>query len=61
MKLEPDNKHKIPYSATVTVQFELYMSKKEIEDGAEIPHELIVAGIVNRLGNKEYDVQEDEM
>lgn len=61
MKMEEDKKYKTERMITVTLQFSLFMSKKECEDGTEIPHELVVAGVVEKLAGKEYDVQEDSM
>lgn len=61
MKLSPDKKNKIPYSITVTMQFPVYMSRNEEDDGAEIPEEIIKEGVLKAIENKEYDVQEDSM
>ncbi len=61
MKLKPDNKYKIPYSVTVTMQFQIYVSREEEDDGTEIPVEIIKESVLKAIEDKEYDIQEDSM
>ncbi len=37
MKMEEEGKYKNEQMITVTIQFPLFMTKKEINDGTEIP------------------------
>lgn len=60
MKTEKDKKNKNEYMITVTMQFSLFFTDKEVDEGTEVPHEMVVAGCVEQLANKNYDVQEDE-
>lgn len=61
MKTEPDKKNKFPYMITITTQFELFMTKKEEDEGVDIPQELIKQEVIKRLEAGEYDIQEDSI
>lgn len=61
MKTEPDKINRIPYSITVTLQFELFMTKKEEDEGIEIPQELVKQEVLKCIESGNYDVQEDSM
>ncbi len=61
MKLEPDKKNKIPYSVTVTMQFQVYMTRKEEDNGTEIPVDLVKQAVLQAVENGECDIQEDSM
>ena len=61
MKFEKDNKNKIEVMVNVSIQLILYMTKKEVDKGTEIPHDMIVSGCVDRLAGKEYEANEELM
>ncbi len=61
MKTEQDKRNCIPYMITITTQFELYMTKKEEDDGVDIPQELIRESVMKNIDDGNYDVQEDSM
>ena len=60
MKFEKDKKNKNGCLVVVSMNFVIHMTDKEVDDGTEIPHEMIVAGCVDCLSNKEYEVEEYE-
>lgn len=60
-KEDKSNEKKVEYMITVTMQFTHEFTDKEIDEGKEIPHEVVVTGCVELLANKDYSVQEDEM
>ena len=45
----------------VSMQLIMYMTKKEVDEGTEIPHDMIVSGCVDKLANKEYEANEELM
>ena len=59
MKIEADKKYKKEYMIMVSVQFPLYFSKKEEDEGAEIPHELVVSEVNKCLEAKNYNLEEE--
>lgn len=61
MKAEQDKKYNKEYMITVTMQFPLYFSKKEEDNGTEIPHELIVSEVNKCLEAKDYSVEEENI
>ncbi len=61
MKIEPDKRNRIPYTITITTQFELFMTKKEQDEGVDIPQDLIKQEVIKRIDAGDYEVQEDSM
>lgn len=61
MKIKSDKKYSREYIITVTVQFPLYFSKKEEDEGTEIPHELIKSEVEKCINSEEYDISEEPM
>lgn len=61
MKVESDKKFNREYIITVTLQFPLYFSKKEEDEGTEIPYELIKSEVEKCVNSKEYDINEEPM
>jgi len=59
MKLKSDKKNKIPYSVIITTQFVVYMTKKEEDDGTEIPEKIIKEAVLENIESGNYEVQED--
>jgi hypothetical protein len=59
MKTEHEKRYKKEYMIMVNVQFPLYFSKKEEDDGVEIPHELIVSEVNKCLESKDYSIEEE--
>ncbi len=59
MKIEPDKKYKKEYMIMVNMQFPLYFSKKEEDEGIEIPHELVVSEVNKCLEAKNYSLEEE--
>lgn len=61
MKTEQDKRNNREYSITITIQFPLYLTKKEVEEGTEIPKKIISEEVMKCIENGEYDVNEEPM
>ena len=59
MKTEADKKYNKEYMIMISVQFPLYFSKKEEDEGEEIPHELVVSEVNKCLEAKDYSIEEE--
>lgn len=60
MKLSKDKQNNKEVMITVSMQMSVFMTKKEIDNGTEIPHEIVVAGCVEKLASKEYSIDLEE-
>ncbi len=52
---------KFEYAVTVTMQFTHAFTQEEVDEGTPISHEFVVAGCVECLANKDYEIQEDDI